>query len=120
MQLWGGGIVPTTPDPNTMRTASELRSLIYSKTNGTRKLHTPDAIHLATAITLMDTYGVHLDKFHTFDTGKKRDPDEGKGVPLLGYDLWCEKCADDPLARKIIDLEREQPQHPAKGLDLDG
>lgn len=117
LDQWGAGIVPLTPDPNTMRTASELRSAIYTKTGGERKLHTPDAIHLASALTLIEAYGVPLDEFHTFDRGRKRDPD-GKGVPLLGYETWCEQCADDPLVKRIIDLKRCIPQHPAKGLDL--
>ena len=47
LDQWGAGIVPISPDPNTMRLASELRSAIYLKTGGERKLHTADAIHLA-------------------------------------------------------------------------
>lgn len=115
---WGGGIIPLSPDINTMRIASELRSSIYMKTGGERKLHTADAIHLATALTLIDAYGVNLDEFHTFDKGGKRSPD-GKGVPLLGYDTWCEKCADDPLVKRIIDMTRSKPQHAAKKLSFD-
>lgn len=114
---WGSGIVPISPDPNTMRIASELRSAIYLKTGGERKLHTADAIHLATAITLTDAYGVTLDEFHTFDKGKKRDP-EGKGVPLLGFETWTEMCAEDPLVKRIIDLKRCMPQHPMMELGL--
>lgn len=117
MKQWGGGIVALSPDPNTMRIASELRSSIYTKTGGERKLHTADAIHLATALTLIDAYGVSLDEFHTFDNGGKRSP-EGKGVPLLGYDTWCALCADDPLVKRVIDLNRCIPQHPAKTLSF--
>jgi hypothetical protein len=117
MTLWGGGIVPLSPGPNTMRLASELRSLIYSKTGGERRLHTVDAIHLASALTLIDDYGVELEAFHTFDKGGKRDP-EGKGVPLVGYQDWCEECADDPLARRIIDMTRTNPIHPNRRLNL--
>lgn len=117
MERWGGGIIPISPDPNTMRIASELRSAIYSKTGGERKLHTPDAIHLASAITLTDAYGVNIDEFHTFDSGKSRAPD-GKGVPLLGYESWCEQCKDDPLVKRVIDLTRCKPIHPVKKLDL--
>lgn len=115
MGLWGGGIVPLSPDPNTMSLASELRSLIYTKTGGERRLHTVDAIHLASALTLIDPYGVTLDAFHTFDSGKKRDP-EGKGVPLLGYQDWCEACKDDPLALRVIEMARTKPLHPHKKL----
>lgn len=115
MDQWGGGIVPLSPDPNTMRIASELRSAIYTKTGGTRKLGTPDAIHLASALTLVDTYGVPLEEFHTFDSGKSRDVD-GKGVPLLGYEEWCTQCADDPLVKRVIDLKRCVPAHPNRAF----
>lgn len=116
-QLWGGGIVTYSPDPNTMHIASELRSLIYTKTKGERRLHTVDAIHLASALTLIDVFGVPLDAFHTFDNGGKRDASDGKkGVPLIGYHDWCEQCGDDPLARKIIDMNRAQPLQEQRNL----
>src|SRR5690606_40319066 len=116
-KLWGGGIVPFSPDPNTMHVASELRSLIYTKTRGERRLHTVDAIHLASALTLIDVYGVEIDAFHTFDRGGKRDPADGKkGVPLIGYPEWCEQCRDDPLARRVIEMVRTEPVHPEKKL----
>jgi predicted nucleic acid-binding protein len=116
-KLWGAGIVPVTPDVNMMKTASELRSLVYTKTGGERKLSTPDAIHLASALGLQETYGVKIDAFHTFDMGKSRDHD-GKGVPMIGFEDWCEKCKDDPLAKKVVDLTRCKPEHPNKGLDV--
>jgi predicted nucleic acid-binding protein len=116
-QLWGGGIIPFSPDPNTMYIASELRSLIYTKTKGERRLHTVDAIHLASALTLTDVFGVEIDAFHTFDNGGKRDSSEGKkGLPLIGYHEWCEQCGDDPLARRIIDMVRTQPVHEQRKL----
>lgn len=115
-KLWGGGLIPMSPDPNTMRLASELRSLEYAKTGGFRKLHTPDAVHLASALTLEEAFGVKLDAFHTFDKGGRRDPVDGKGVPLLGYEDWCERCSDDPLAKRVIDLPRMPPHHPERTL----
>ncbi|WP_205756132.1 hypothetical protein, partial [Labrenzia sp. 011] len=115
--LWGSGVVPITPDVNVMRTASELRSLQYTKTGGVRKLSTPDAIHLASALELEETYGVQNDAFHTFDRGKSKDAD-GKGIPLLGFEDWCEQCSNDPLANKAIALKRCKPSHPNKGLDI--
>jgi predicted nucleic acid-binding protein len=45
--------------------AGELKDY-YVKLGGKRKLSTPDALHLATAI----QYGA--DEFHTFDAGKKQ------------------------------------------------
>ena len=112
-QLWGGGIVPLSPDPNVMRIASELRSMVYKKTGGQRKLSTPDAIHLASTIFLQDTYKLKIDAFHTFDSGKSRDHN-GKGVPMLGFENWCSECADNPLAKKVIALNRCKPEHPNK------
>lgn len=111
-----GAVIPLAPDPNIMALASELRSLTYTKTGGVRKLHTPDAIHLASAIALVETYGIgQLDAFHTFDNGKTRGL-EGPGTPLLTFETWCESCADDPLARKIIDMKRCHPLHPEKKI----
>ena len=101
-----------------MRLASELRSVIYTKTGGERRLHTPDAIHLASALALTETYGVELEAFHTFDSGKRRDP-EGKGVPLLGFETWCEQCKTDPVARRVIEMSRTKPVHPEKAMNLD-
>lgn len=112
-----GAVVPISPDPNVMALASELRSLAYIKTGGTRKLHTPDAIHLASAVTLAEAYRVSLTAFHTFDNGKSRGPD-GPGTPLLTFETWCAECADDPLAQKIIKMPRSHPAHPNKKLAL--
>jgi hypothetical protein len=101
-----------------MRLASELRSLIYTKTRGERRLHTADAIHLASALALIDDYGVALEAFHTFDKSGKRGEDGGKGVPLIGYQDWCEQCGDDPLARRVINMSLTQPLHPNRRLKL--
>jgi predicted nucleic acid-binding protein len=110
-------VIPVFPDINVMALAAELRSLKYTKTGGERKLGTPDAIHLASAIILQDVYGVTLDAFHTFDNGGKRDPEtNSKGVPLLSYETWCEQCLADPIARKVINLKRVRPEHPAKQM----
>ena len=114
--LWGGGIVPLSPDPNTMRTASELRSITYTKTGGERKMDTADAIHLASAMTLSETYGVQLAGFHTFDRGKKRGLDGGKGVPLIDIASWLPDAQNDPLAQRLIDLAPSLPEHPSKKL----
>lgn len=117
LKSFAGTVVPIAPDPNIMTMASELRSLVYLKTGGQRKLHTPDAIHLASALALVDGYGVQLTAFHTFDNGGKGGPD-GRGVPLLTFETWCGECKDDPLARKVIELNRCKPQHPSKKLVL--
>lgn len=118
--LWGGGIIPISPDTNTMRLASELRSIVYKKTGGERKLDTADAIHLASALTLIDTYEVEIAGFHTFDRGKKRGLDGGKGVPLIDIASWLTDAANDPLAQRLIDLSPSLPNHPNKKLFTDG
>ena len=106
-----GAVVPVAPDPNVMAVASELRSLRYTKTNGRRLLQTPDAIHLASALALVETYGITLDALHTFDDGKNSND-----LPLLSYHTWCEACENDPLAQKVIALNRAKPAHPNKKL----
>lgn len=108
-------IVPIDPDPTTMMMAGHLRGFSYTKTGGERKLMTPDAIHFATALTLVDTYKVPLDAFHTFDAGKAKGP-EGNGVPMLGYETWCEQCASDEAVKRVIALSREPPIHPSPRL----
>lgn len=60
LQAHQSAVVAVTPDNNIMSLASELRSLTYTKTGGIRKLLTPDAIHLASAIALDNYYGVSL------------------------------------------------------------
>ena len=98
-----------------MNLASHLRGMTYTKTNGERSLLTPDAIHIASAIALADTYQVPLNVFHTFDAGKQKGP-SGRGVPILGYEDWCEKCKDDPIVQKVIAMKRERPEHPSPRL----
>jgi predicted nucleic acid-binding protein len=65
-------VIQVSPDPNVMELAADLHGMEYTKTNGKRKLETPDAVHLASAILLQKVYGVTLDAFHTFDNGSQR------------------------------------------------
>lgn len=103
--------IPVAPDPNVMAVAAELRNLNYTKTGGKRELHTPDAIHLASALALTETYRINLGAFHTFDNGSNSN-----GLPLLSYEQWCENCGNDPLAQKIIKMNRCKPLHPEKKI----
>ena len=96
-----------------MTKAGCLRDLEYKKANATgRQLGTPDAIMLATCVYLRDTLGVTVDHFHTYDRGKKRGLEGGKGIPLIGYQEWCEGLSNNPTASEIISLSRCQPIHP--------
>lgn len=99
-----------------MALAAELRGLTYTKNRGERNLATPDVIHLASAIALVESYGVSpLTSFHTFDNGKGKSID-GKSVPLLSFETWCEACDNDPIAQRVIKMKRTKPFHPAKNL----
>lgn len=117
LEDYTSAIVQIGADPNVMVLASQLRSLEYRKGNGKRRLMTPDAIHLATAIILQDTYKVSLTAFHTFDSGKAKGPD-GKGVPILGYETWCEAIQGNSVAQKAISLTRTRPEHPAPRMPV--
>lgn len=112
---YSSAILQVPPDPNVMATAAKLRSLPYKKGRGERKLLTPDAIHLASALTLRDTYKVPLTAFHTFDNGNGGGA-AGKSIALLGYHEWCEGLESDPLAQKVISLNISKPEHPAPKL----
>ncbi|MCF6367246.1 type II toxin-antitoxin system VapC family toxin [Rhizobium halophilum] len=112
---FGGSVIPISPDPEMMALASHLRSLLYSDGTTFRKLATPDAIHLATAIMLPETYGVTLNEFHTFDEGKRRGAGD-KGLPLIGMEHWIEDCKDDPWIKKALSLARKRPEHPTPEL----
>ncbi|GFE97658.1 hypothetical protein DmGdi_27310 [Gluconobacter sp. Gdi] len=105
-------------NPNVMLMAARLKDLPYRKTGGERKLGTGDAIMLASCIHLIENYGVAVDAFHTFDSGKKRGLDGGKGMPLLNYEEWCEGFdgSQKDLAQKVIDLKRCNPVHPTPSL----
>lgn len=106
-----GAVIMIDASPNVMTIAGRLRDIPYRKANSDkRQLATPDAIMLASCLYLADTMGVSVDHFHTFDKGKRRGPD-GKGVPLLGYDEWCEGIEDD-LAGRVIGVSRKEPIHP--------
>ena len=67
-----GAIVMIDPSPNVMSFAGQLRDLPYKKGNSfKRRLSTPDAIMLATAVHIREAYSVTLDYFHTYDGGGK-------------------------------------------------
>lgn len=116
MENFGGAIVTLDPTPNIMQHAGILRDVPYKKSNSTkRQLTTPDAIMLATCVHLVDDLGVSIDNFHTFDKGKRRGVD-GKGIPLLTYEEWCEGCDELEVAQRVIRLPRSVPVHPEPKL----
>lgn len=106
-----GIVVQVAADPPIMRVAAEIKNLRYQKSGGVREVGTPDAIHLASALALGDTYGVSLTAFHNFDSGKGKGT-EGRAVPLLSYEDWCGGCSNDPVAKRVIALRRMRPDHP--------
>lgn len=114
-----GAIVPIDPNPNVMTLSGLLRDLPYKKGTSTkRKLGTPDAVMLATAIHLRDAHGIPLTCFHTFDKGGKKDLDGTNSIPIIGYETWCEGFTpvQMAIAQKVIDLKRIQPIHPEPHL----
>ena len=101
---------------NILNLAGQLRDLPYRKhQSGKRKLTTGDAIMLASALHLEEAYGARLSAFHTFDDGGTKGE-----VPLLSYHEWCEgfSGAQLTLARRVIDLPRMKPVHPAPKLKM--
>lgn len=109
-----GSIIIVDATPNVMNLAAQLKDLPYKKGNsGKRRLGTPDAIMFASCLTAQDVLGVKVDFFHTFDDGKKRGPD-GKGIPLISYEDWCEGFNSDQMrvADRVIKLNRRKPIHP--------
>lgn len=107
-------------NPNVMLLAGRLKDLKYAKSGGERKLGTGDAVMLAACIHAIENYKIDIDAFHTFDAGKKRGLDGGKGMPLLGFEEWCSSFTgeDAMLAGKVINLNRCKPVHPSPKLDL--
>jgi predicted nucleic acid-binding protein len=115
-----GAVVIVDASPDVMQLAGWLRDLPYRKGSSRgRRLATPDAIMLASAVYLVDTLGVKIDHFHTFDEGNRRGPD-GRSVPMLSYEDWCEGFTGDQMAiaRPVIDLDRRRPIHPSPRLSL--
>ncbi len=122
MEDYEGAVIPISPEPNVMTMSGRLRDLPYSKGgSNNRRLSTPDAIILSTAIHLIEVYEVRIDAFHTFDGGGKKDLDGNRSIPILGYETWCEGFSNDQMiiAGKIIGLNRCKPIHPAPRLPLE-
>ncbi len=118
-----GAVILTTPTPNIMHATAKLKDLPYRKGNSTgRRLATPDAIMLASCADLVNVHGVKIDFFHTYDDGKKRDPVNGRMVPLISYEEWCEGFTPQQLAvaKPVIDLNRRKPIHPTPTLPVIG
>jgi hypothetical protein len=123
MEDFEGAIVPVDPSPIVMTLSGRLRDLPYRKgTSVNRRLSTPDAIILATAVHLVEGYGVKLDCIHTFDGGGKKDLDGNRSIPILGYETWCEGFSphQQAIADKVIRIPRCKPSHPAPKLPFAG
>ena len=114
-----GAIIPIDPNPNIMSLSGLLRDLPYKKGASTkRRLGTPDAVMLATAIYMQEAHGLTLTCFHTFDKGNKKDSDGTGSVPLIGYETWCEDFTPVQMAvaQKVIAMKRIEPIHPEPHL----
>jgi predicted nucleic acid-binding protein len=115
-----GSIVLIEANPNIMHMASVMKDLPYRKGDSRkRRLGTVDAVMLASCLYQRDTIGVPIAEFHTFDDGKAKGLD-GKAIPLLSYQEWCEgfDTAQRLSSRSVIELTRRRPAHPAPRLPL--
>jgi hypothetical protein len=113
-----GAVIIIDASPDVMQLAGRLRDLPYRKGTSTRRrLATPDAIMLASAVHLVHVFSVNLDFFHTYDDGKKRGP-EGRSIPLLSFQDWCEGFTADQMsiAKPVLELDRRRPIHPSPRL----
>lgn len=109
---------PINPTPDIMSRAGQLRDLSFTKGDAKpRVVGTADAIHLMTCLHLRDELGVSDIVLHTFDEGKGKNW-EGKCVPILGFEDWCEGNKDKELVKRVIDLPRVKPSHLSPELDL--
>ena len=109
-----GAVTIVTPSPDVMHRAALLKDIPYRKSSSKgRRLSTTDAIMLASCVEIVETWELDIDAFHTFDDGKKRGL-EGKMVPLLSYDQWCEGFTPEQLkiAEPVLQLKRCKPDHP--------
>ena len=123
MDDFEGAIIPIEPNPIVMTLSGRLRDLPYRKgASVNRRLSTPDAIMLATAIHLIEGYRVKLDCLHTFDGGGKKDLDGNRSIPILGYETWCEGLSPDQqaVADKVIHIPRCKPVYPTPELPFTG
>ena len=113
-----GSVIVIDASPNVMHAAGILRDLPYKKSNSSKRvLATTDAIMLASCLFVKDAMGVAIDHFHTYDDGKKRGR-EGKMVPLLSYQDWCEGFTADQMkiSQPVINLSRQRPIYPRPEL----
>ena len=108
-----------SPTPDIMARSGQLKGLKYTKkgTKAQRVVGTGDAIHLMTCLHAKEELGAGDILFHTLDEGKGKTW-EGKCVPLLKFEDWCEGLRDHPLVSKVIALPRRKPEHPAPKLAL--
>jgi predicted nucleic acid-binding protein len=117
-----GAVILMNSSPDVMHRAALLKDLPYKKANASkvRRLSTTDAIMFASCLEVRDVLGIKIDAFHTFDDGKKRNPVDGKMVPLISYQDWCDGFTPDQkaLAAHVINLNRREPDHPSPTLTL--
>jgi len=115
-----GAVTLMNPSPDVMHKAALLKDLPYKKagTPKGRRLSTTDAIMLASCLEVQSVFSIKIDAFHTFDNGKKRDPVNGKMVPLISYQEWCDGFTPSQasIASPVISLNRCAPDHPSPKL----
>lgn len=77
-----------------------------------RPLSTGDAIQLAAAIDLRESWGVQGLEFHTFDEGKRSSKEDGgRTVPMIQFHNWCKGLESDPEVNLVKEMKRTKPIH---------
>jgi predicted nucleic acid-binding protein len=76
-----------------------------------RPLSTGDAIQLASAIDLRENWGVQGLVLHTFDEGMRSSKEEGKTVPMIGFQNWCKGLEGNEKVDLVRELKRMKPVH---------
>lgn len=76
-----------------------------------RPLSTGDAIQLASAVELRESWGVQGLVMHTFDEGGRSSKQDGKTVPMIGFHNWCKGLEGNEKVELVRELKRTKPVH---------
>ena len=107
------------PSPFIYSRAGRLRDVKYKKKGSNKRILTlGDAIMLASALELEDTYDIKLDAFHTYDNGYGKGHPEGKGLPVLSYHEWLEDVKVGGDIERVVNLNRCKPIHSTPELSF--
>lgn len=109
-----GAFLPVGPTPPILLQASRLRDHSYLSKNPQRSeksrvLTVPDAIHLATCLHIKTSRNCPEIRFHTYDDGRGSNYEE-KAVSLLRFHEYATRLMDYPDVVEVCDLPRVRPE----------